>query len=86
MERDLAASAAELLERVANGELTAPQAIHEWPSDTQDSLLDQSWHDLSHFAADADIRERDATYRQYQVSLLRRRALEIREKFGLCSR
>jgi hypothetical protein len=76
------AVAADLLERVARGEMEPSAALKEWPGNPEaDALLDASWHDLSHFAIDADIRAKDPQYARYQVSLLLKRAKEIREKY-----
>lgn len=83
MKPEQAENAVALLERVASGAATAAEALQKWPQNTEDSLINVSWHDLSHFAADADIRDRDPRYREYQVSLLLRRADEIRQRYGL---
>lgn len=70
---------AEWLERVANGDTEAADVLKLWPEvDTGDHLLAAAWHDLSHFAADADIREKDIQYDEYQRTLLRSRASAIR--------
>src|SRR5258705_3794868 len=73
MDRDSARIAAALVERVARGELAATPALKEWPQDaTVDELLKSSWHDLSHFAVDLDVRRKDPRYETYQVTLLLR--------------
>ena len=62
MDSAKAASAASLLERVASGELDARDALREWPEDPiRDDLIDRSRHDLSHVAADDDIRQKEST-------------------------
>ena len=82
MDRNKAHIAAALLERVARGELDASVALSEWPQDAEaDELLDASWHDLSHFAVDIDIRKKDPRYEAHQVSLLLDRAKQIRERY-----
>src|ERR1700730_19269269 len=48
-----------------------------------DPLLVATWHDLSHFSADDDIRRKDRNYAEYQTELLSRRGHEIRTKCGL---
>lgn len=79
-----AIDAAALLERVANGEMEASTALNAWPQDAgRDELLDASWHDLSHFVVDVDIRTKDPRYATYQVSLLLNRAKQIREKYDV---
>lgn len=78
-----AVAAAALLEQVANGERSAVSALEEWPQDIgADPLLDASWHDLSHFANDSDIRTKDLKYATYQKSRLLTRAQQVREKYG----
>jgi len=74
--------AVSLLEDVVNGRHSATDALAQWPDVTQgDSLLQLSWHDLSHFAVDADIRARDPKYAKYQRDLLTTRIREIRETY-----
>jgi hypothetical protein len=82
MDRGRAIVAAVLLERVANGQMEASAALKDWPENAEsDALVDASWHDLSHFAVDVDIRTKDPRYATYQVSLLLKRAKQIREKY-----
>jgi hypothetical protein len=84
MDWDKATVAVGLLERVARGELEASTALSEWPLDAEsDELLSASWHDLSHFAADLDIRMKDPRYRIYQASLLLKRVEQIKKKYGV---
>jgi hypothetical protein len=84
MDREKASVAAALLERVARGELEASAALDEWPQDAKpDELLDSSWHDLSHFAVDVDIRKKDPRYETYQLGLLLKRVRQIKEKYGV---
>jgi hypothetical protein len=79
--RDKASVAATLLERVANGSLEPSAALDEWPSGTEsDDVLNVGWHDLSHFAADSDIRMKDSRYRSHQIALLLKRAKDIKDK------
>ena len=83
--RRRALAAVFLLEHVLERELTPIAALHEWPDihSERDELLSASWRDLSHYAADVDIRVRDPRYAKYQVELLARRVEEIREKFQI---
>jgi hypothetical protein len=85
MNKKRAETAIGLLQRVASGGMNADVALATWPEiDSEDDpLLTASWHDLSHFAADTDIRGRDASYAAYQRELLLRRATEIKEKYRL---
>lgn len=71
----------ELLEKVLSGELDATQALALWPDiDTEsDPAVVVAWHDLSHFSADADIREKDRAYEAYQVRILGAHLVALRE-------
>jgi hypothetical protein len=71
-----------LLDMVADGQMPPASALEKWPHINQetDSLIAAAWHDLSHFAADGDIRRRDPDYDVYQRDLLREKAIRIREK------
>jgi hypothetical protein len=62
-----------LLECVLSRELTSIVALHEWPDidSERDELLSASWHDLSHYAADLDIRARDPRYASTRLSCWR---------------
>lgn len=73
-----------LLEGVAKGAIEADVALEQWPNidDESDDLVADSWHDLSHFSADADIREKDSEYADYQVALLRDKANQIKVKYA----
>ena len=84
MDRCTATEAANLLERVARGELKAPAALIEWPHRAEsDELLNASWHDLSHFAVDLDIRQKDPRYKAYQFTRLLERVQQIKAKYGV---
>ena len=84
MDRVKAAIAATLLDRVARGELDPAVALREWPqSDERDALLESAWHDLSHFATDADVRAKDSRYAAYQISVLQKRAQQIRDQHSV---
>jgi len=74
-----------LLEMVAMGELKSSVALDRWPdidSETDD-LIASSWHELTHFDADQDIRDRDKEYSEYQRNLLMECVRKIREKYSL---
>lgn len=76
--------AKQLLEQVATGGMDPGRALSEWPDfPERDRLLDAAWHHLSHFATDADIREKDGRYAEYQKQLLRKRIEDISRTFGL---
>ena len=85
MSRDRIAKIVSLLEGVADSTLDASAALEQWTdidSET-DNLLAASWHDLTHFAADKDIRDRDPGYAAYQKDLLLDRVKKIKEKYQL---
>jgi hypothetical protein len=76
---------AELLEKVADGELHADEAIRAletepWadsvPWDLE--LFDSAYHWLQHFAIDRDIRERDQAYACRQIGALHKIAAQLR--------
>ena len=82
--KEKAQHAAMLLEQVAHGELDASAALLQWPDDQDRNLLiDASWHDLKHFAIDADIQAEDPDYGMAQIKRLLKRASEIRAEFHL---
>jgi hypothetical protein len=84
MDQEKATAAAMLLEQVARGDLEASVALNQWPQDTEsDELLKVSWHDLSHFAVDRDIRGNDPRYKTYQVAGLLERVKQIKAKYGV---
>ena len=85
MREQRALAAVLLLERVLSREVTPIVALHEWPDidSESDELLSASWHDLSHYSADADIRRRDPGYAMYQAGVLARRVEEIKRKFRI---
>lgn len=80
-----AQTAVELLERGLSGETGPAAALQEWPEidAKSDDLLAVSWHDLSHFSADEDIRRKNPDYAECQAQLLARRVRKIRTKFEL---
>ena len=57
-----------ILERVLSDEISANEALAEWPSIDEETvdLIAKAWHELTQFAADADLRARDSEYAQYQ--------------------
>jgi hypothetical protein len=72
-----------LLDEVIADRKNPSEALKEWPdpNSTEDKLLASSWHDLSHYAVDVDIRTKDVNYDYYMKGLLRKNAGEIREKY-----
>jgi hypothetical protein len=82
MDSNKARVAVALLEDVVNDRQGATDALAAWPEGTQeDPHLALAWHDVSHFAVDADIRERDPKYAEYQRDLLTKRIRAIRESY-----
>ena len=75
---------ATLLERVAALEIDADEALLGWSDVDKESdpLLAIAWHQLSHFAADRDIRQRDSAYARRQQTDLRRIAQSIRDRYS----
>jgi len=79
-----ARAAIKLLEAVARKQMVPTQALREWPGNVEgDPLVEASWHDLSHFANDEDIRARDPRYAEYQSRGLLDRVKAIRARFNL---
>ena len=79
-----AQAAVRLLKLVVAGEIDAARALDEWPqSGGRENTLDVAWHDLSHFAADGDIRSKDERYTRYQTELLKSRIAEIERAYSL---
>ena len=73
-----------LLELVVIGKVEASKALAEWPSTaTGEHLISAAWHDLAHFVADDDIRQKDIRYAEYQLELLAKRIAQIRDAYGL---
>ena len=74
----------DILNKVAAGAISGKDGLIQWPDidSEEDSLIASSWHDLSHFATDGDIREKDKEYAEYQRGLLKTRAEEIGEKYS----
>lgn len=84
MSKDRIAKVVSLLESVAANTLDASAALAQWPDVDKetDSFIVASWHDLTHFATDQDIRDKDSGYAAYQKELLLNRAKIIKEKYG----
>ncbi len=74
-----------LLEMAAAGKLDSAVALEQWPDidSEEDALIAAGWHELSHFANDGDIRDRDKEYDEYQRNSLCEYARKIREKYAL---
>lgn len=74
----------DILNKIAEGVISGKDGLIQWPDidSEEDSLITASWHDLSHYATDGNIREKDKEYAEYQRDLLKARAKEISEKYG----
>ena len=72
-----------LLERVIGGDLDPQTALAQWPQTGAEPIYGDAWHDLAHFAADNDIREKDQRYADYQIELLTKRIAEIKKAHDL---
>ncbi len=57
-----------VLEKVLAGNMSADEALVEWPTVDEESneIVIGAWHELTHYAADADIRMKDPEYAEYQ--------------------
>lgn len=85
MDINRAKKSSHLLEMVLAGEIDPAAALKQWPDiDTeQDDLIEASWHDLSHYANDDDIRSKDPDHDQQQKKLLADKAEKIRKKYSI---
>ena len=74
-----------LLEKVANYKLEPQKALLQWPDidEESDELIESSWHYLSHFENDSDIREKDPSYAAYQINQLLDKAKLLKSKYQL---
>jgi len=70
-------SAAE--ERVIGEEAMAELSVLE---NTSDEEIRLACHELRHYLADADIREKDEQYALHQRRALRQRAMDLRKRTG----
>jgi hypothetical protein len=61
-----------LLKDVSAGLKRPEAALHEWPNVENEPAqsIRRAWHNLSHYAADADIREKDPRYAACQRGIL----------------
>jgi hypothetical protein len=78
----VAADVAALLDAVADGAMSASQALARWPA-VSDRLLKIARHEVTHVENDVDIRDRDPEYARYQRDSLRERAWQVRQRFGI---
>jgi len=85
MDIDRAKQSIRLLEMVLAGKADPVTALDQWPDidAEQDELIEASWHDLSHYANDDDIRSKDPEYDQQQKKILADKAEKIRKKYSL---
>ncbi len=74
-----------LLERVSSEEIAPEQALKQWPDIEAeiDELVAASWHELTHFQNDSDIREKDVTYDEYMKASLLNFAKRLKEKYKI---
>lgn len=84
MDAETARIVTRLLELVVKGEIEPGQALAQWPQTTDaEPVCGAAWHDLTHFAADDDIRQKDERYADYQIAVLTKRIAEIKKTHGL---
>ena len=73
-----------LLERVANGDISGYDALREIDAnfansvDWNDQPFARTYHFLQHFAADVDIRAKDAAYAEHQMKALKKLVEKLR--------
>lgn len=62
-----------ILEKVLAGDMSADDALIEWSDidDESNEIMIGAWHELTHYAADADIRAKDTEYAEYQREQLK---------------
>jgi len=62
--------AAQLLRGVLAGDITPEHARNTWPDTVGDASLESAFHALFHFEDDADVRDRDKKYADWQAAQL----------------
>jgi hypothetical protein len=76
--REARRSAADLLQAVLEGNISAADAIEKWPSDYSDKLVNKVCNLLYHFRDDEDIRSKDKRYADWQFNEFRSLLAELR--------
>jgi len=73
--------AARLLKQVLIGERSASDARTEWPKEEgKDRLLDKAFHELYHYEADRDIRDKDEIYASWQKKQIKNIILMLEDE------
>ncbi len=75
--------AAQLLRDVLAGDVTPEEARNAWPQADGDASLDSAFHALFHFEDDADVRDRDKKYADWQTAQLNEMADALSSGTGL---
>lgn len=70
-------SAAELIDKMLEGSISAQEAIDKWPTDPDDNLLGQVQGLLYHYRDDDDIRAKDERYAKWQEDDFRQMAQRL---------
>lgn len=72
---------ARLILEIVEGKINAKNALESWPliGKEKDSCLDLAWHEVYHFYADEDVRDKDKQYAQHQIKKLEKIAQELEE-------
>ncbi len=85
MENERALKVIKILEQVAFKQLDPTLALKDWPDiDLEtDDLIATSWHDLSHYENDIDIRQNEPRFDAKMREGLRNQAEKIRKKYNL---
>lgn len=67
------------LSRLLSGHMTEREFRETWQRSDSPPVLETIWGNLEHYLADADIRARDAVYREMQDAELRKLIRALRE-------
>ena len=65
----------DLLSKFLAGSLSSEEALNAWPDNddtTDDRLMKNAWHSLSHYDVDSDIRAREPAYEARQKADLQK--------------
>lgn len=88
----MADTAADLIERVLDGSLSPYSALEQWPFPMEQWPLPlqakgrtfvNAWTDLTHYADDDSLRDRDPEYAKLQRDSLKNHVVRLRERVAL---
>ena len=75
----------DLLSKVLDGRIASNEALDAWPDIddlTDDKLMQNAWHSLSHYDTDEDIRANEPGYEAQQKATLRAFRDELKSSVG----